>query len=123
MTITIEKALLNNQSILQNFALGEELDAQAAEIISGGYENFTIRNTTGRNISYSLDGSDGIMQPGQETYFGSYNGGIIDFDMYAGSDYLQINKSYNLSDGQIYEFQYNYDTSNAYDIDLYQVYS
>jgi len=28
MTITIEKALLNNQSILQNFAFGEEIDQQ-----------------------------------------------------------------------------------------------
>ncbi|WP_041458493.1 hypothetical protein [Anabaena sp. 90] len=123
MAITVEKSLQNNQSILQNFALGEEIDAQAAEIISGGYENFTIRNTTGSNISYSLDGYDGIMQPGEEINFDSYDGGIIDFDMYAGSAYLQMNKSYNLSDGQIYEFQDNYDTSNAYDIDLYPVYS
>ena len=37
MTITVEKALLNNQSTLENFGLVEELDAQSAEIISGGW--------------------------------------------------------------------------------------
>jgi hypothetical protein len=36
MAITIENTLSNNQSILQNIALVEELDEQAAEIISGG---------------------------------------------------------------------------------------
>ena len=36
MAITVEKSLLNNQSILQNFGLVEAIDAQAAEIISGG---------------------------------------------------------------------------------------
>jgi len=36
MTITVKKALQNNQSILQNFGLVEEIDEQAAEIISGG---------------------------------------------------------------------------------------
>ncbi|MDB9436384.1 hypothetical protein PN450_06095 [Dolichospermum lemmermannii CS-548] len=34
--ITVEKALLNNQSILENLVLVEKLDAQSAEIISGG---------------------------------------------------------------------------------------
>ena len=37
MTITVEKAQLNNQSTLENFGLVEELDAQSAEIISGGW--------------------------------------------------------------------------------------
>ncbi|MBN3959403.1 hypothetical protein [Nostoc sp. NMS8] len=37
MVITVEKSLLNNQSILQDFGLVEELDAQSAEIISGGH--------------------------------------------------------------------------------------
>ena len=122
MAITVEKSLQNNQSILQNFALGEEIDAHAAEIISGGYENFTIRNTTGRMVICSLDGSDITMQPGEEINFDSYDGGIIDFDMYAGSDTLIMKKSYNLSDGQIYEFQNNYDTANSEDIELYPVY-
>jgi hypothetical protein len=39
MVITVEKALLNNQSTLENFALVEELNAQSAEIISGGWGN------------------------------------------------------------------------------------
>ena len=56
MTITVEKALLNNQSILENFAFGEELDAQAAEIISGGAEGFIIRNATGSQLTYTVDG-------------------------------------------------------------------
>ncbi|MEH2116534.1 hypothetical protein [Nostoc sp.] len=37
MVITVEKSLLNNQSILQDFGLVEEADAQSAEIISGGH--------------------------------------------------------------------------------------
>ncbi|MBD2609280.1 hypothetical protein H6G81_33445 [Scytonema hofmannii FACHB-248] len=36
MAITIEQTLLNNQSILEKIALVEEIDEQAAEIISGG---------------------------------------------------------------------------------------
>ncbi|MBE9001912.1 hypothetical protein IQ274_27855 [Nostoc sp. LEGE 12447] len=36
MAITIATTLLNNQSILENIALVEEIDEQAAEIISGG---------------------------------------------------------------------------------------
>ncbi|MBS3025992.1 MAG: hypothetical protein HCA25_02555 [Dolichospermum sp. DET50] len=42
MAITIEKTLLNNQSILQNIALVQEIDEQAAEIISGGQSNKEI---------------------------------------------------------------------------------
>lgn len=36
MAITIEQTLLNNQSILEKITLVEEIDEQAAEIISGG---------------------------------------------------------------------------------------
>ena len=58
MTMTVETALLNNQSILQNFGFGEEIDEQTAEIISGGKaeiiprgdEVFSIRNNTNLNI-------------------------------------------------------------------------
>jgi hypothetical protein len=42
MAITVEKTLLNNQSILHNIALVQELDEQAAEIISGGQSNKEI---------------------------------------------------------------------------------
>ncbi|YAG14897.1 hypothetical protein NSTC745_04247 [Nostoc sp. DSM 114161] len=122
MAMTVETAQLNNQSILQNFGLVEEMDEQAAEIISGGSEEFTIRNNTRGNITYNLDGYDVIIQPGEELYHITYEG-IIDFNTYSGSAFLVLNKSYNLSDGQVYEFQNNYDTANSYDIDLYPVYS
>jgi len=58
MTITIEKALLNNQSILQNFAFGEEIDEQSAEIISGGCD-------------------DGVYQPYPYPYPSQPTGGIV----------------------------------------------
>ena len=56
MAMTVETAQLNNQRILQSFGLGEEIDAQAAEIISGGY--VTIKNTTNQPITYSMNGVD-----------------------------------------------------------------
>ncbi|AFW95982.1 hypothetical protein ANA_C13307 [Anabaena sp. 90] len=121
MTITVEKALLNNQSILENFALGEEIDAQAAEIISGGYEVFTIKNNTGYDITHVLDGTAFLIKPGEEFTYTAYSGGIIEFDA-DGRDDHDLSKSYDLEDGQIYEFQDNtYTTGNPYDIDLYRV--
>ncbi|WP_168634031.1 hypothetical protein [Dolichospermum sp. UHCC 0684] len=44
MAMTAEKALQNNQSILENFAFGEELDTQSAEIISGGHHHHCDRH-------------------------------------------------------------------------------
>ncbi|MBD2293522.1 hypothetical protein H6G06_08480 [Anabaena sphaerica FACHB-251] len=44
MAITIAKTLLSNQSILENIALVEEIDEQAAEIISGG-QSVNLLNT------------------------------------------------------------------------------
>jgi hypothetical protein len=121
MTITVEKALLNNQSILQNFGLVEEIDEQAAEIISGGYEVFSIRNKTNYNITHVLDGTAFLIQPGEEWIYTAYNGGTIDFDV-DGRDDHNLSKLYNLEDGEIYEFQdNNYTTGNPYDIDLYRV--
>ncbi|MBO1052060.1 MAG: hypothetical protein HEQ25_08690 [Dolichospermum sp. DET73] len=121
MTITVEKALLNNQSILQNFGLVEEIDEQAAEIISGGYEVFSIRNKTNYNITHVLDGTAFLIQPGEEWIYTAYNGGTIDFDV-DGRDDQNLSKLYDLEDGQIYEFQdNNYTTGNPYDIDLYRV--
>ncbi|BAY77916.1 hypothetical protein NIES25_43860 [Nostoc linckia NIES-25] len=122
MAMTVETAQLNNQRILQNFALGEGIDEQAAEIISGGSERFTIRNNTQYNITHNLDGTLFTIQPGEAWIYTTPYNGIIEFDI-DGRDYLRLDKSYNLSDGQIYEFQNNYDTSNPYDIDLYPVYS
>ncbi|MBD2385192.1 hypothetical protein [Cylindrospermum sp. FACHB-282] len=121
MAITAKKALLNNQSILQNFALVEEIDEQAAEIISGGYEVFTIRNKTQYNITHVLDGKEFLMKPNEEWIYTAYQGGTIKFDVDGRDDYNQ-SKSYNLSDGKIYEFQDNkYTAGNPYDIELYSV--
>ncbi|MCW5313755.1 hypothetical protein GTQ43_08035 [Nostoc sp. KVJ3] len=121
MAITVEKALLNNQSILQNFGLVEEIEEQAAEIISGGYEVFKIRNNTGFNINHVLDGTAFLIQPGEEWTYTAYNGGTIEFDADSRSDnYRPL--SYNLDEGQIYEFQDNtYTTGNPYDFDIYRV--
>jgi hypothetical protein len=121
MAITAEKALLNNQSILQNFALVEEINEQSAEIISGGYEVFTIRNTTGSMVICNLDGSDITMQPGEEFTYSTYSRGIIEFDADSRDDNVPY-KSCDLEDGQIYEFRDNTSTpNNPYDIDLYRV--
>jgi hypothetical protein len=121
MAITVEKALLNNQSILQNFGLVEELDEQAAEIISGGYEVFTIRNKTGYDITHVLDGKAFLIKPNESWVYTAYNGGIIKLDTDGRNDKKEF-QSYNLSDGKIYEFQDNkYTRGNPYDIDLYRV--
>lgn len=121
MPITVEKTLLNNQSILQNFGLVEELDEQAAEIISGGYEVFTIRNKTQYNITHVLDGTAFLIKPNETWRYTAYQGGIIQLDT-DGRDAYKEFKSYNLSDGEIYEFQdNNYTAGNPYDIDLYRV--
>ncbi|BAY22422.1 hypothetical protein NIES2100_21850 [Calothrix sp. NIES-2100] len=121
MAITVEKNMLNNQSILQNFALVEELDEQAAEIIAGGYEVFTIRNQTNYNITHTVDGTQFLIQPGEEWTYTAYSGGIIEFDT-DGREGYNFTKSYNLDDGGIYEFQNNdYTVGNPYDLDLYSV--
>ena len=123
MAITAEKALLNNQSILQNFGLVEEIDEQAAEIISGG--SVTIRNRIDRFVLYRLDGSTNTvrLEPGQEITLpvNNCNGGRIDFDMYAASPNLLLYKPYTMADGQRYEFQRNSDTARCDDIDMYPV--
>ncbi|MEH2107917.1 hypothetical protein [Nostoc sp.] len=121
MAITAEKAQLNNQSILQNFGLGEEIDEQAAEIISGG--SVTIRNTIGRFVLYRLDGSTQTnrLEPGQEINLPANDGRRIEFDMYAGSPNLLLYRPYTLADGQRYEFQSNTDTARRDDIDMYPV--
>jgi hypothetical protein len=123
MVITVEKALQNNQSILQNFGLVEEINEQAAEIISGGFEVFTIRNNTGYDITYVLDGTACLIKPGEEFTHTTYsdNGGIIEFDADSRDDNVPY-KSCDLEDGQIYEFRDNTSTpNNLYDIDLYRV--
>ena len=103
MTITVEKALLNNQSILQNFGLVEEIDEQAAEIISGGYETFTIKNSTNNRISYTVDGVQYTIRPGQEQTIGTNLGGKIRFDSDSTNETVNL-KGYDLSDSGKYEF-------------------
>ena len=58
MAITIATTLLSNQSILENIALVEEIDEQAAEIISGGQSV----NLLNRGIS-SLEDDDDVITP------------------------------------------------------------
>ncbi|MDF5739367.1 MAG: hypothetical protein V7L04_03970 [Nostoc sp.] len=114
----------NNQDILQGFGLVEELDEQAGETITGGYEVFTVTNTTKYNVSYSVDGTKTKPQfakPGGSAVWTAYSGGIIKFDTDGRAGYVQ-DKSYNLANGGKYEFQYNNNTpGNPYDIDLYKV--
>ncbi|MEH2049840.1 hypothetical protein [Nostoc sp.] len=120
MTMTLEKAQLNNQSILQDFGLVEEIDEQVAEIISGGYERFTVRNRTRYNINYIVDGKRVSLEPGQGHRWTTERGGIIRFDRDAGRNGEQ-RKLYNLSNGERYEFQEDRRTPYQYDIDLYRI--
>lgn len=112
----------NNQNILEDFGLLEELDEQAGETITGGYEVFTVTNKTKYDISYFLDGKlSKVEKPGQGLVWTTSKGGIIKFDTDSRDKYVQY-KSYNLSDGKKYEFQDNKKTiGNPYDIDLYVV--
>lgn len=118
MTMTVETAQLNNQSILQNFGLVEELDEQAAEIISGGYERFTIKNSTNNRISYTVDGVQSAIKPGQEQTISTNMGGKIIFDSDDRNEVINV-KGYNLSDSGKYEFIPDRNTKNPSDFNLY----
>ncbi|MBD2609281.1 hypothetical protein H6G81_33450 [Scytonema hofmannii FACHB-248] len=122
MAITVEKALLNNQSILQYFALVEEIDEQAAEIISGGgnIESFKIINGTQQPIYYTVDGVEAVIQPGQEQDCSTNLGGKIRFDRDIRDNKIGP-RGYNLEDGKAYAFLADYKTSSTDDINLYQV--
>ncbi len=114
--------MLTNQSCLKSFGLIEELDEQAAETISGGYEVFEVKNKTGYNIPYTVDGkTTGDPSPGSDRIWTAYSGGIIEFDADGRTGY-QLYKKYDLVEGGVYEFQDNIKTDgNPYDIDLYRV--
>ncbi len=113
--------MLNNETILKNFALVEELDEQASETISGGYEVFTLVNKTRYNITYILDGKKFLHKPNESWIWTAYKGGKITFDTDGRAGYKE-SKTYNLSDGRKYEFQDNLSTpGNPYDIELYKV--
>lgn len=110
MAITVEKALLNNQSILQNFGLVEEIDEQAAEIISGGKE-FRIKNNTSRFIYHRLDNSYYLITPGEDRKYTS-DTGIIEFD--ADKRFFSYQpKSMPLDETLKYEFQDTSDPNNT----------
>ncbi|MEH2377242.1 hypothetical protein [Nostoc sp.] len=114
----------NNQDILQGFGLVEELDEQAGETITGGYEVFTVTNKTAYNVSYYIDGRITPAQyakPGVSAVWTAYSGGIIKFDTDARAGYTKY-KSSDLVNGGKYQFQNNNSTpGNPYDIDLYKV--
>jgi hypothetical protein len=113
MTMTVETAQLNNQSILESFGLVEEIDEQAAEIISGGKE-FIIKNNTSRFIYHRLDNSYYLITPGEERKYTS-DTGIIEFDADKRFFYYKP-KSMPLDETLKYEFKDN--TSNPYDTNL-----
>jgi hypothetical protein len=113
--------MLVNQNLWSEFGAVEELSEQAAETISGGYEVFTIYNKTGYNITHVLDGKAFRLKPNEYDRYTAFSGGIIKFDTDGRSGYKQ-NKTYNLGDGHVYEYQDNKSTrGNPYDIELYTV--
>ena len=117
MAITIATTLLSNQSILENIALVEEIDEQAAEIISGRGDTFTVKNKTSGFISHRLDSSYYLMSPGEERKYAG-NPGMIEFD----TDTRPFNfkpKSQLLVNGKTYEFRDDMKTPESYDIDLF----
>jgi hypothetical protein len=118
MDITVEKNLLNNQSILQNFALGEEIDEQAAEIISGGNERFTIINATQKAISYTVDDVVFVLEPGKEIRYTTPLGGKLRFDRDIRDERARL-REYDLKDGKTYVFRPD-KSNNANYIELYQ---
>ncbi|MFN6461498.1 MAG: hypothetical protein RMZ41_006570 [Nostoc sp. DedVER02] len=106
MAMTMEKSLLNNQSILQNFALVEELDEQAAEIISGGTnksKRFTIKNNTNVGILYTLDGVVWYIDPGKTQNFNTKYDGKMSFDKDIREPEINVQKE-SLKDGKAYQF-------------------
>jgi hypothetical protein len=118
MAMTLETAQLNNQSILESFGLVEELDEQAAEIISGGLERFSIKNETQNPIYYTLDGVRSVIKPGQEHRIRTDLGGDIRFDG-DSRDTVVRPKGYDLRDSGRYVF-YSTATNNPNKIDLYR---
>ncbi|MBD2293523.1 hypothetical protein H6G06_08485 [Anabaena sphaerica FACHB-251] len=116
MAMTLEKALLNNQSILQNFALGEEIDEQAAEIISGGY--VTIKNTTNQPVTYSIDGVSTVIKAGATQRIVTQLDGELRFDRDIRDERVRV-RDYDLEDGHTYEFKRDPQNSSGNWIDIY----
>jgi hypothetical protein len=113
--------MLDTQSLWSDFGVVEELSESAAETISGGYEVFTIYNKTNYNITHVIDGKAFNINPNQGFIYTAYSGGIVKFDADSRNNYVQ-NKSYNLSNGSVYQYQDDKSTpGNPYDINLYKV--
>ncbi|MBE9001911.1 hypothetical protein IQ274_27850 [Nostoc sp. LEGE 12447] len=118
MIMTVETAQLNNQSILESFGLVEEIDEQAAEIISGGLERFSIRNETQKPIYYTLDGVRAVIKPGENHRIRTDLGGDIRFDGDSRDEVVRP-KVYDLRDSGKYVF-YSNATNNSNRIELYR---
>lgn len=114
--------MLQNQTNLQEFDLVEEINEQAAETISGGYEVFTIKNQTKYNIPYSVDGGKWWgHKPNHKWIWTAYKGGTIKFDTDMRKGYVK-HKTYNLANGGVYAFRDNKSTKgNPYDVDLHRI--
>jgi hypothetical protein len=118
--------MLTTDKILEITAttdLFTELNDEKAETISGGAEVFTIRNRTNASIRYTVD--DVLVppfgsRPGGSARWRTSRGGTVSFDKDIRRNVNQ-NQKYNLANGQVYQFQYNKQTRNPYDIDLYRV--
>lgn len=110
----------NKQSPIEDLFI--ELTPEETETISGGYEVFTVRNKTKYNIPYFIDGKYFKHKAGSVgQVWTAYGGGRISFDVDSRSGHTKM-KTYNLRDGEIYEFQYNTRTpGNPYDIELYKI--
>lgn len=105
MTMTMEKAQLNNQSILQNFGLVEEIDEQTAEIISGGKsKKFTIKNNTTNAIDYTIDDVKWNIAPGGTNNIYTDYRGKVSFDKDTRANEINVGRE-SLKDGQNYEFK------------------
>lgn len=113
--------MLSNQNILQNLALVEELDEQAAETVSGGLEKFTIRNETNVRMPYAVDGTQ-TTRPygGSVSVWTTSKGGSISFDYDFGRSGVQSRK-YNLANGRTYAFRYDTKTPYSQDIELFDI--
>ncbi|MBW4455812.1 MAG: hypothetical protein KME55_25660 [Nostoc indistinguendum CM1-VF10] len=112
--------MLTNQSCLESFGLIEELDEHAAETISGGYEVFTIKNTVGFDVNFSLDDTPFTLPANETWYYTAYSGGIVEFDSDKRGGY-ELYKEYDLAEGGVYEFQDDPSPGNPYDFNLYTV--
>ncbi len=87
-------------------ALFVGLDDKTAEVISGGVESFQIKNELGRDVKYSIDGSQYYTQKKDSTVIWVTTGkGIIDYDASFEPGYQGL--KHDLKDQSRNVFQYN----------------